>query len=393
MAVSFNLPDPYEAQNADVARRHKYAEALQQQSFQPVEIQSYQGIQAPIPVAAGLAKALQGVLGGYFAGQARQEERELREGDIKKGQEFAAALGGAKTPEERETLVLGALGGNMGQRAQGMAGPMLNIFETRAEAERRRAASAEQKEADRALRESIAEGQRSTALTVAGMAAGARADAEAGRREDREREYNRRLEEDARRAREARDRAAQLTPQEQRQLFQVQDQAEAGQSSVSALREARAYSDKFQGGSAGVGASWLERQAAAIAGVSPSESAQATAMYNNIMGTEMLGKLRATFGGNPTNAEREVLAKLQASASEPQSVRNALLDRAIRLAEERQKRAESEADAIRTRSYRQPGAGAVPAAGAPAAPQAPGAAPGQPAAPDINALLNRYAPR
>ena len=57
MAVSFNLPDPYEAQKADIARRQKYAEALQQQAFQPVEIQSYQGIQAPIPVAAGLAKS------------------------------------------------------------------------------------------------------------------------------------------------------------------------------------------------------------------------------------------------------------------------------------------------------------------------------------------------
>ena len=55
MAVSFNLPDPYEAQKADIARRQKYAEVLQQQAFQPVEIQSYQGIQAPIPVAAGLA--------------------------------------------------------------------------------------------------------------------------------------------------------------------------------------------------------------------------------------------------------------------------------------------------------------------------------------------------
>jgi hypothetical protein len=59
----------------------------------------------------------------------------------------------------------------------------------------------------------------------------------------------------------------------------------------------------------------------------------------------------------------------------------------VKLAEDRIRGAEARAEAIRTRSYRQPG-------GQPAAPQAPGAAPGQqPAAPNMNDLLNRYAPR
>lgn len=382
MAVSFNLPDPYEAQKADIARRQKYAEALQQQAFQPVEIQSYQGIQAPIPVAAGLAKALQGLMGGYFAGQARDEARELREGDIKKGQEFAAALQGAKTPEEREKLTLEALGGTMGQRAQAIAGPMLQMTETRAEAERRRAATAEQREADRALRESIALGQQENARLLAGVSAAGRADTLALNRELGLARLDQQRIENERRAQADRDRREQLTLPEQRQLFQLREQAEAGESSLSALREARELSNKFQGGTAGAALSWAERQAAAIANVDPSESARATASFNNIMGVEMLGKLRATFGSNPTNAEREVLQKLQASASEPRAVRNELLDRAIKLAEERQKKAEADAESIRTRSYRQPGgqptAPTPPAAPQrPAAPQAPRAAPGQ----------------
>jgi hypothetical protein len=399
MAVSFNLPDPYEAQKADIARRQKYAEALQQQAFQPVEIQSYQGIQAPIPVAAGLAKALQGLMGGYFAGQARDEARELREGDIKKGQEFAVALQGAKTPEEREKLTLEALGGTMGQRAQAIAGPMLGVTERRAEAERRRAATAEQREADRALRESIALGQQENARLLAGVSAAGRADTLALNRELGLARLDQQRIENERRAQADRDRREQLTLPEQRQLFQLREQAEAGESSLSALREARELSNKFQGGTAGAALSWAERQAAAIANVDPSESARATASFNNIMGVEMLGKLRATFGSNPTNAEREVLQKLQASASEPKAVRNELLDRAIKLAEERQKKAEADAESIRTRSYRQPGgqptAPTPPAAPQrPAAPQAPGAAPGQqPAAPNMNDLLNRYAPR
>ena len=38
MAVGFNLPDPYEAQKADIARRQKYAEILQRtfiRDYQP----------------------------------------------------------------------------------------------------------------------------------------------------------------------------------------------------------------------------------------------------------------------------------------------------------------------------------------------------------------------
>jgi hypothetical protein len=399
MAVSFNLPDPYEAQKAEIARRQKYAEALQQQAFQPIEVSSYQGIQAPISAAAVLAKALQGLGAGVLEQQSITQQRELREGDIKKGQEFAAALQGAKTPEEREKLTLEALGGTMGQRAQLIAGPMLQMTERRTESALRREAR-QQEVADRLqTQRDLAAERLANAQMIAGVAAGSRADALAARREAEEGRREDRQRESERRERESLERREQLTAPEQRQLFELRVQAEAGESSLSALREARELSNKFQGGTAGAALSWAERQAAAIANVDPSESARATASFNNIMGVEMLGKLRATFGSNPTNAEREVLQKLQASASEPRAVRNELLDRAIKLAEERQKKAEADAESIRTRSYRQPGgqpaAPTPPAAPQrPAAPQAPGAAPGQqPAAPNMNDLLNRYAPR
>jgi hypothetical protein len=382
MAVSFNLPDPYEAQKADIARRQKYAEALQQQAFQPVEIQSYQGIQAPIPVAAGLAKALQGLMGGYFAGQARDEARELREGDIKKGQEFAAALQGAKTPEEREKLTLEALGGTMGQRAQGIAGPMLGLTETRAEAERRRAATAEQREADRALRESIALGQQENARLLAGVAAGSRADAlearreaEAGRREDRQRERERR-------ERESVERREQLTAPEQRQLFQQEDQISAGQSTLSLLAEARRLSGQFRGGAGAGMMAYAGSQARSAVGMAPSEESNAIINYDNLVKEQALANLKTTFGGNPTEGERKVLLELQASSGKTPEQRADILDRAVKLAEDRIRGAEARAEAIRTRSYRQPGgqpaAPTPPAAPQrPAAPQAPGAAPGQ----------------
>jgi hypothetical protein len=374
MAVSFNLPDPYEAQKAEIARRQKYAEALQQQAFQPIEVSSYQGIQAPISAAAVLAKALQGLGAGVLEQQAITQQRELREGDIKKGQEFAAALQGAKTPEEKQALAMRAMGGEFGQRGQVIGAGEYQMVEKRAEAERARVAR-QQEVADRlqAQRDMAAE-RLASAQMIAGMAAGQRQDALAlqrelgmGRLEDQRAERERR--------------AAQLSPQEQKELFDTLGQESAARDSVSALREARALSDKFGGGRAGTALSWAERQAASMVNISPSESAKATEEFNNIVGQEVLNKLRATFGGNPTNAEREVLTKLQASAYEERSVRNALLDRAIKMAEEREKSSASKAETIRTREWRQP-SGARPAAqpGAPSAPTPP-AAPAAPAAP------------
>ena len=399
MAVSFNLPDPYEAQKADIARRQKYAEALQQQAFQPVEIQSYQGIQAPIPVAAGLAKALQGLMGGYFAGQARDEARELREGDIKKGQEFAAALQGAKTPEEKQALAMRAMGGEFGQRGQVIGAGEYQMVEKRAEAERARVAR-QQEVADRlqAQRDMAAE-RLANAQMIAGVAAGSRADALAARREAEEGRREDRQRESERRERESRERREQLTPAEQRQLFQQEDQISAGQSTLSLLAEARRLSGQFRGGAGAGMMAYAGSQARSAFGMAPSEESNAIINYDNLVKEQALSTLKATFGAAPTEGERKILLELQASSGKTPEQRADILDRAVKLAEDRIRRAEVSAEGIRTRSYRQPGG--QPAAPTPpvtpqrpAAPQAPGAAPGQqPGAPNMNDLLNRYAPR
>jgi len=399
MAVSFNLPDPYEAQKAEIARRQKYAEALQQQAFQPVEQFSYQGIPAPVPIAATLAKILQGAGGAYLLKKAEDEARELRAGDIKKGQEFAAALQGAKTPEEREKLTLEALGGTMGQRAQAIAGPMLGVTERRAEAERRRAATAEQREADRALRESIALGQQENARLLAGVAAAGRADTLALNRELGQARLDQQRIENERRAQADLDRREQLTAPEQRQLFQQEDQISAGQSTLSLLAEARRLSGQFRGGAGAGMMAYAGSQARSAVGMAPSEESNAIINYDNLVKEQALANLKTTFGGNPTEGERKVLLELQASSGKTPEQRADILDRAVKLAEDRIRGSEARAEAIRTRSYRQPGgqpaAPTPPAAPQrPAAPQAPGAAPGQqPAAPNMNDLLNRYAPR
>jgi hypothetical protein len=73
MALNQNISlTSYDAQIADAQRRQKMAEMLQEQANAPFDIQSYKGVQAPIPWTAVLAKALQGGLAGYQGKKAQE---------------------------------------------------------------------------------------------------------------------------------------------------------------------------------------------------------------------------------------------------------------------------------------------------------------------------------
>lgn len=62
----------YNTRLAAIQRNEKLAQIMQQQAFQPIDIQSYQGIQAPISPLSGLAKVLQAYMGAKGTGE---EER------------------------------------------------------------------------------------------------------------------------------------------------------------------------------------------------------------------------------------------------------------------------------------------------------------------------------
>ena len=76
---AFNLPGPYQAELSRIADQQRMAQMLQAQSQAPSERYSYKGIEARTPATAGLAKLLQGLAGGYFQNQAREEEKALGE--------------------------------------------------------------------------------------------------------------------------------------------------------------------------------------------------------------------------------------------------------------------------------------------------------------------------
>ena len=78
-ALNFTLQSPYQAEQADIARRQKMAEIMQQQAFQPAETFSYGGIQARTSPLTTLAKALQGYVAGKTQRDLIQEQKALGE--------------------------------------------------------------------------------------------------------------------------------------------------------------------------------------------------------------------------------------------------------------------------------------------------------------------------
>lgn len=78
-SYNFNIANPYQQQQEELARRQKMAEILQQQSFQPIERTSYAGIEAPISPYAGLAKMLQAYTGAKGQQKVAEERAALGE--------------------------------------------------------------------------------------------------------------------------------------------------------------------------------------------------------------------------------------------------------------------------------------------------------------------------
>ena len=79
-------------QAAQYARQQKMAELMQQQADQPIDIQSYNGIQAPISWGSVLAKGLKAGLGSYLSGEAMKGEANLSKAETADAQEKIKAL-------------------------------------------------------------------------------------------------------------------------------------------------------------------------------------------------------------------------------------------------------------------------------------------------------------
>ncbi len=92
------------------------------------------------------------------------------------------------------------------------------------------------------------------------------------------------------------------------------------------------------------------------------QGAQATLELDNLVMTNALESLKATFGGAPTEGERQILLDIQGSVDQPKPVREAIYKRAQAAAQRRISLNRQKADAMRSGEYFDAGYGQMPAA-------------------------------
>lgn len=119
-SVSFEAPSEYQTEAEEIARRRKYAEALQAQSIQPMETQMAGGWAIPTSPVQGIAKLAQALAGRKGLERATAEQRALAEKyNTERGAALAAALrAGQGAPATSEMIVDEQANGGEGAPAQ-----------------------------------------------------------------------------------------------------------------------------------------------------------------------------------------------------------------------------------------------------------------------------------
>lgn len=122
---------------------------------------------------------------------------------------------------------------------------------------------------------------------------------------------------------------------ERRELFKTQGLAAA--ENIPTLRRAIELQDEILSGG---GANALRKMANYL-GVASQDEGE----LNSLFGQNILGQLKATFGGSPTEGEREALAQAQASFNQTGKINSKLLRNALKLASEKVARGKRAAQA------------------------------------------------
>lgn len=92
----------YNTRLAAIQRNEKLAQIMQQQAFQPIDINNYQGIQAPISPLSGLAKVLQAYMGARGTGD--EERIKLNQEAKAEAQQMLSSLNPTASPGRAATM-------------------------------------------------------------------------------------------------------------------------------------------------------------------------------------------------------------------------------------------------------------------------------------------------
>jgi hypothetical protein len=157
-----------------------------------------------------------------------------------------------------------------------------------------------------------------------------------------------RLELDRERLQNQKNQQAKLTGPELRLKVEAEDLIASSKQSLADLKQAYALNPNSLAGG------WLDKgqQFLAEAAGSKDPVIVNTRVLNNLLGSQGLAKLRATFGGSPTEGERAILLELEGIGAKTKDERGQIIKRAYKVLQDRQAREQSRLDAINSGAYR-----------------------------------------
>lgn len=141
---------------------------------------------------------------------------------------------------------------------------------------------------------------------------------------------------------------AKLTGPELKLKTEAEDLIASSKQSLVDLKQAYALNPNSLAGG------WLDKsqQFLSEAAGSKDPTIVNTRVLNNLLGAQGLAKLRATFGGNPTEGERAILLELEGIGSKTKEERGKIIKRAYRVLQDRLAREQARLDQINSGAYR-----------------------------------------
>jgi predicted transcriptional regulator len=146
---------------------------------------------------------------------------------------------------------------------------------------------------------------------------------------------------------EFKEKTGKLSPTEIKMKSESEDLIASGKQALNDLKEAyRLNPNSLDGSWAGKGQQWLYEAAG-----SKDPTIVNTRLINNLLGAQGLAKLRATFGGSPTEGERTILLELEGIGAKTKEERGAIIKRAYKALQDRVAREQRRLDDIKSGAY------------------------------------------
>jgi hypothetical protein len=139
-----------------------------------------------------------------------------------------------------------------------------------------------------------------------------------------------------------------LTATAMREIFEADEGAQASGNVMTALDTALELNDKAY---SGIGA----ETRGYLTSLYGAEGGQSTEQLQNVVTQQVLENLKATFGGMPTEGERQILLQVQGSVNKSPEVRKRIYEAAKAAAQRRLEFNSQKASGIRSGEYFQPG--------------------------------------